>query len=40
MGLVLAGQVLYHLSHTPSPFCFSYFFQVWSHIFVQAALKQ
>jgi hypothetical protein len=24
-GLVLARQVLYHLSHSPSPFCFSYF---------------
>jgi hypothetical protein len=25
LGLVLARQVLYHFSHTPSLFCFSYF---------------
>jgi hypothetical protein len=30
-GLALARQVLYHLSHAPSPFCFGYFWDKFSH---------
>jgi hypothetical protein len=36
-GLELARQVLYHLSHTPTPFCFSYFSNKVSHLCPQQA---
>jgi hypothetical protein len=38
-GLVVARQVPYHLSDTPSPFCFLVIFQVGSLIYAQAGLN-
>jgi hypothetical protein len=31
-AFTLAGQALYHLSHSPSSFCFSYFLNKVSHL--------
>jgi hypothetical protein len=38
-GLGLARQVLYHLNHTPSPFCALVIFQVWSHSTFRTSLR-
>jgi hypothetical protein len=35
---VLAGQVLYHINHAPSPFLL-FIFQIGSQIFAKASLK-
>jgi hypothetical protein len=39
LGLALAKQALYHLSHTPSPFAFSFFFIQGLVLFSLAGLR-
>jgi hypothetical protein len=38
-GLMISRWVLYHLSHTPSPFCCGYFFEMGSCIYALANLN-
>jgi hypothetical protein len=37
---MLAGQVLYQLSHIPKPFFAVVIFQIVSHVYAKAVLKQ